>query len=358
MELSVNEIAELVNGTVVGDGAVRITGVAGIEEAGPGDLTFVRDDRYARYLDTTQAAAVLIKAAPPDCPIPAIEAPAPDMALAGLLQRLEAQQRRPPAGGVHPSAVVAPTAAIGPNVSIDAYVVIGENATVGANSVLYAGVYIGADCTLGEDCIVYPNAVLREATALGDRCLIHAGAVLGSDGFGFTEVDGRWVKIPQVGRVVLEDDVEVGANTAIDRATMGETRIGRGVKIDNLAQVGHNVRIGNDSALAGMVGVSGSAKIGNNVKVGATAGVAGHREIGDRLTVGARAGVTHSIEPGRIVSGFPAIDHAKQRRAMVAMPRVPELLRRVRNLERQLEALTANTRPAESMHEDKPTNAG
>lgn len=352
MELTAGEIARLAGGEVVGDADTRITGVNGIREAGPGDLTFVRDARYLPSLRETRASAVLIAKRQPDCALAQIIVPAPDLAFAQVLQHLQEIQTHHPAPGVHPAAAVDPGASIGEGVAIDAFVRVAEGASIGARTVLYAGVYIGRNAVIGPDCVLYPNVAVREDCAVGARCILHVNCSIGSDGFGFAPMGGQWMKIPQIGRVVLEDDVEVGSNTAIDRATFGETRVSAGVKIDNLVQIGHNVRIGPHTAIAGMAGISGSAEIGAHVRVGANSGIAGHLQIGDGATIGGRAGVTKSIAPGRVVSGFPAIDHEDQRRVLVSLPRLPELLRRVRRLERALESLKDSTHDETEDHRE------
>ncbi|MBI1319943.1 MAG: UDP-3-O-(3-hydroxymyristoyl)glucosamine N-acyltransferase [Candidatus Hydrogenedens sp.] len=338
MKLTVDEIAGLVGGTVHGDGSTVITGVNGLEEAAPGDLVFVRESRYLPLLEQSKASAVLIGAVPEGCAIPAIVVGMPDLAFAQVLQHCDAEQTHHPVG-VHESAHVHPGAQLGANVAVAAGAVVEDEARLGDGVVLYSGAYVGRGAQLGAGTIVYPNAVIRERCQLGERCVIHAGAVIGSDGFGFAPLGGRWAKIPQVGIVVLGDDVEVGSCTCIDRATFGETVVGAGTKIDNLVMVGHNVRIGEHCVIAGTVGIAGSARIGNHVRVGASAGIKGHLEIGDNATVAARAGVVTSVEPGRTVSGFPAIDHAEHRRVMVGQRRVPELLRRVKQLERKIAEL-------------------
>jgi len=338
MPMTLEQIAALTGGRLVGDGATPITGVNGIQEAGPGELVFVRDAKYARHLASTKASAVLIQQAPEDCPIPAVEVSHPDVAFLMVLKHFEQALVTHPSG-IHPAAVVSPTAKLGVNISLGPNVCIEDDAVIGDGAVLYAGVYVGRGSSIGPASVVYPNAVIREYCTLGARCIIHSGAIIGSDGFGFAPAGGQWIKVPQIGRVVIGDDVEIGSATCLDRATFGETRIGTGTKIDNLVQVGHNVQIGEHCVIAGTCGIAGSAKIGNNVRVGANSGIAGHIEIGDGATIAARAGVVSSIEPGRTVSGFPAIDHNEQRRVMVGQRKVPELLRRVRELERKLEAL-------------------
>lgn len=340
MKLTAHEIAEMIGGRVVGDPATPISGLNGIREARPGDLCFVRDARYAQFLPTTQASAVLIAAPPPDCPITAIQVDAPELAFARILHLFAAEQTAHPQGR-HPTAVLAATALLGDNVALGPHVVIEEGARIGDRAILYAGVYVGRDCTIGPDTLIYPNVTIREGTEIGARCIIHAGAAIGSDGFGFAPIDGKWLKIPQAGRVILEDDVEIGSNTAIDRATFGITRIGRGTKIDNLVQVGHNVNIGENCAIAGQAGIAGSAIIAEGVRIGAQSGINGHIDIGAGATIAACAGVTKSIAPGAVVSGFPAMDHREETRIKASLRWVPELIRRVKQLERHIETLEA-----------------
>jgi UDP-3-O-[3-hydroxymyristoyl] glucosamine N-acyltransferase len=339
MNKTLAEIAGLVGGSVAGDPAVRITGVNGIREAGPGDLTFVRDARYAPLLAESRAAAVLIAAVPEGCAMPAIITPVPDLAFARILQLCEFEQLQHPSVGVHPQAVLGEGVQLGADVRIDAFVRIADGAVLGDGAILYAGAYAGRNAKIGAGTILYPGAVVREECEIGARCILHANCTIGTDGFGFAPLDGRWAKIPQVGRVVVEDDCEIGSNTTIDRATFGVTRVRRGTKIDNQVQIGHNADIGEDCAIAGMAGIAGSAIIKNGVRVGAQAGVNGHIIIGEGATIAARGGATGPVDAGKIVSGFPAIEHHEARRVQVAQYRVPELLRRVKQLERQLQAL-------------------
>jgi UDP-3-O-[3-hydroxymyristoyl] glucosamine N-acyltransferase len=338
MAMTLEQIASLVGGRLEGDGDILITGLNGIEEAQPGELVFVRDARYAALLPNTLASAVLLSELPEDCPVPAVVVDNPDVAFLMVLQHFGEEQAAHPVG-VHPSAHVSESAFLGVNVSLGPGVCIEDDAVIGDNTVLYANVYVGRGSQLGADCVVYPNVVIREMCTLGERCILHSGAVIGSDGFGFAPFGGRWIKVPQVGRVVIGDDVELGSCTCVDRATFGETRIGNGTKIDNLCQVAHNVQIGEHCVMAGMSGVAGSARLGNQVRVGANSGIVGHLKIGDGATIAVRSGVTSSVEAGRTVSGFPSLDHAEQKRVMVAQRRVPELLRRVKELERKLQAL-------------------
>jgi len=338
MDWTLGDIAALLGGELHGNPATAITGVNGIREAGPGEITFVRDKRFAGMLAETRAAAVLMNYLPDAPPLAVIVVPKPDIAFAHLLHEIALFETFHPEG-IHPTAVVGEGAELGEGCALDAHVCIAPGARLGQGVIVYAGVYIGRNCRIGDGTILYPNVTVREGTEIGARCIIHANAAIGSDGFGFAPIDQKWVKIPQVGRVIIEDDVEIGSNTAIDRATFGITRIGRGTKIDNLVQVGHNVEIGENCAIAGKAGIAGSARIGNGVQIGAEAGVKGHIEVGDGAIIAARGGATKSVAPGAVLSGFPAVDHNEERRMIAARTRTPELIRRVRALERRLEAL-------------------
>lgn len=352
MNMTLEEIAGLVGGRVHGDASVRITGVNGLREAGPGEITFVRDGRYAALVAESKASAVLIAEPLADAPMPAVLTPMPDLAFARLLQMCEFEQLQHPPAGVHPSAVIDAGATLGKDVRIDALARVAEGAEIGDGVILYAGVYVGRNARVGAGSILYPNAVVREACSVGERCILHANSTIGTDGFGFALLDGQWAKIPQVGRVIVEDDCEIGSNTTIDRATFGTTRIGRGTKIDNQVQVGHNAQVGAHCAIAGMAGIAGSAIIEDGVRIGAQAGVNGHITIGKGATIAARGGATNTVAPGKIVAGFPASEHQEWRRAHVAQQRVPELLRRVKQLERQLKALEDKI-DAEAMHDSE-----
>jgi len=342
MDKTVGEIAELVGGTVEGDDAVRITGVNGIKEAGPGDLSFIRCSRYLPLLDSTKASVVLVGETAKDCTIPMIVVPEPDVAFAQILQQFEQEQLQHPEG-IHEQAVIGNNVQLGENVALDAFVRIADNCVIGDGAVLYSGVYVARDVIIGAGTVIFPNVSIREKTEIGAQCILHAGVCLGSDGFGFAPLDGHWAKIPQVGRVIIGDDVEIGSNTAVDRATFGVTRIGRGTKIDNLVQIGHNVQVGEHCAIAGMVGIAGSAVIGNHVRIGAGAGIAGHIEIADGVSIGGRSGVAKSVKAGAEISGMPAVEHSLQRRILVSQRRIPEMLRRIKQLERRLEQKENNT---------------
>jgi UDP-3-O-[3-hydroxymyristoyl] glucosamine N-acyltransferase len=339
------ELAERLGCTLRGDGALEIARVVGVDEAGPGDLTFIANPRYVPRLATTRASAVIVA---PDLPasLPSLVTPNPYLAFARAKALLHPGPRHEP--GVHPSAQVHPSAVLGAGVSVGPLVVVGPRSRVGARSVLHAHVCLYEDVVVGEDCVLHSAVQVREGCRIGDRVVIQNGAVIGSDGFGFAKDEaGRYQKIPQTGIVVIEDDVELGALTAVDRAASAETRIGRGTKVDNLVQIGHSVTIGRDSVLAGQVGIAGSTRIGERVTLAGQVGVAGHLSIGDGAIASAQTGIPSDVAPGAFVSGYPAIENRAWLKASAVFARLPELLRRMRELERRLEAqLTGREDPA------------
>ena len=331
------DLAASLGCAVRGDGGVEVRRVAGIDESGPGDLTFLANSRYLPRLATTRASAVIL-APEVETPLPSVLSPEPYLAYARAAALLHPCAR--PAPGVHPSAQVHPSAVLGEDVHVGALAVVGPRVQVGARTVIHAHVVLYADVTVGRDCLLHSAVQVREGCRLGDRVTVQNGAVIGGDGFGFARRrDGAYEKIPQVGIVVIEDDVEIGALSAIDRASMGETRVGRGTKIDNLVQVGHSVRIGEDTVVAGQVGIAGSTKIGSKVILAGQVGVAGHLEVGDGVTATAQTGIPASVEPGAIVSGYPAIENRSWLKASAVFVKLPELQRRLRELERRLEEL-------------------
>lgn len=325
-------------GVATGDPEAVITGLNGIEHARPGDLTFFGSSRYTAFLESTRATAILAKhdAARPGRTMVLVDDPY--AAFAKLLAMYETLVRRHPQG-IHPTAVVGDQVILGKNVAIDAHAVIADHCTLGDNVVVYANSYIGPHSTIGPDSVIYANVTVREWTTVGARCILQPGAVIGADGFGYAPVTGRHYKIPQVGTVVLGDDVEIGANSAVDRATCGETRIGNGTKIDNLVQIGHNVRIGEHTTISGASAVAGSATIGSHVTIAGRVGVADHITIGDGVIVGGKSGVTKAIASGSVVSGFPARDHETEKRIQASVRRLPELQRRVHDLETRIKEL-------------------
>jgi UDP-3-O-[3-hydroxymyristoyl] glucosamine N-acyltransferase len=350
MPTTLAEVARLVGGEVVGDGSTPITGVAGLREAVRGELTFLSNPKYEKYVRETSASAIIVgrefagREAPNGVALLVADDPYEAMAIAMSAFAPEGDSLGP---GVHETAVVSDGARIGDRASVGAHVVVGDGAIIGDGTAIHAGSYVGRDCTIGRDVVLYPRVTVRHGSVLGDRVVVHSGTVIGSDGFGFADAGHANTKVPQIGNVVIEDDVEIGSNVCIDRATLGSTRICRGSKIDNLVQVGHNVVVGEGSILVAQVGIAGSTKIGTGVVLGGQAGLVGHIEIGDGAMVGAQAGVTKSIPAGERVSGYPARRHATAKRLYALVENLPGLAKRLRELEARLRGL-----------EEKANNAG
>jgi UDP-3-O-[3-hydroxymyristoyl] glucosamine N-acyltransferase len=334
---TLGELARLVGGELVGDAATAIHGLASLERARAGELSFVTSTRYQRAAAGSQASAFVIGPGIDVGGRPAIRVSQPALAVATLLRTFHPQPAAVP--GVHPTAVVAPSARVAAGATVAEFVVVGPDSTVGDGATLHAHVVVGARCRVGEDAVLHPHVVLRADVEVGRRVVIHPGTVLGADGFGYAFDGARHQKIPQVGRVVVEDDVEIGANVTIDRATLGETVIGRGTKIDNLVQIGHNTVVGADAIIVAQTGISGSCRIGNRAVLAGQVGVVDHVTIGDGAQVGSQAGVTRDVPAAAQVLGSPAIPVAEARRALLSLPRLPELLREVRALERRITEL-------------------
>jgi UDP-3-O-[3-hydroxymyristoyl] glucosamine N-acyltransferase len=338
--VKLRELADRLACRLEGDGDLDIDRVAGIEEAGHGDLTFVANSRYESALATTGASAVLLREGALTAPCAVLRAADPYLAFARAVALFAPPFR--PAAGVHPMAAVATDATIGRNVSLGAFVVVGEGAIVGDNTVVFPNVTIGPGVRIGRDCLIHSNVAIRERVRVGDRVILQNGVVLGSDGYGFVRrTDGTHEKIPQVADVVIEDDVELGANTTVDRPAVGETRIGRGTKIDNLVQVAHGVTVGRNVLMAAQVGIAGSTEIGDDVVFGGQVGVGGHLTIGKGSTAVGQSGVTNSLPERVMVAGYPAIDVHTWRRSSALFKRLPELKRRIEHLEREVAALRA-----------------
>jgi UDP-3-O-[3-hydroxymyristoyl] glucosamine N-acyltransferase len=308
---------------------IEITGICGIEEAGPGDLTFVSNPKYAAAARSTKAAAVIVAEDFPAISGAMLRATNPYLTFARALELFHQPLRYAP--GVHATAVVHSTAKIGANAHIGPYAVIDENVVVGANAVILAHVVLYRGVKIGNNFFAHAHAVVRENCRLGNNVLLQNGVVVGSDGFGFAKTaEGRWHKIPQPAPVVIDDDVEVQANSCIDRASVGETHIKRGVKIDNLVQVGHGSTVGEDALLCSQVGLAGSTEIGNKVILTGQVGVVGHCKVGDGAIVTPQSGVAHDIPAGALVSGAPAVDHRLWLKYSAILPKLPEIARAVR----------------------------
>ena len=338
MQVKAAEIAQRIGGQLYGDGEVLITDVAPVQEAGKGDITFVAQRKYQRFLKSTKASAVILsqytEAVAPAC----IVVSNPSSAFLKVLRLFESQKPQPPKG-VHPSVLVGKGSKLGKDISIGPYTIVGSRVEIEDRVIIGANVVIGDDCRIGKRSFIHHHVTLCERTEIGQNVVIHPGAVIGSEGFGFIEENGKLCRVPQLGKVIIEDDVEIGANTTIDRATMGATRIGKGTKIDNLVQVAHNVTVGQNTVIAAQVGISGSTIIGNNVKIGGQAGFVDHIQVGDQASVGAQAGVTKSIPSGAVVSGYPARSHMTTKRVEAAQSKLPALLKTVREQEKRISQL-------------------
>ena len=345
--MKLRELAERLACRLDGDGEVEIVRVAGIQHARPGDLTFLANPKYEAAMATTQASAVLLKDEAPAAPCAMLRTTDPYLAFARAVGLFAPAWR--PAPGVHAMAAVAADARIGEGVSIGAFVAIGEGAVVGDRTVIFPNVTVGAGTRIGSDCVIHSNVALRERVTIGDRVILQNGVVIGSDGYGFVRRgDGTHEKIPQVATVAIEDDVELGANTTVDRPAVGETRIRTGTKIDNLVQIGHGVTVGRNVLMAAQVGIAGSTDIEDDVVFGGQVGVGGHLTIGRGSIAVGQSGVTNSLDAGQMVAGYPAIDSREWRKASVIFKRLPELKRRVEELETRLAALTARVAPGDS----------
>ncbi len=344
MKVTLEAVARAIDGTVVGDGSVEITGVAGIREAREGELTFLANPRYESYLELTQASAVIVSANHRNTGKPLIENPNPYLAFLKAV-RLFAGENERPSAGAHLSAVVAPDASVAADAYIGPHVVIEPGARIGARAVIHAGCYVGARAKVGDDALLYPRVTVREECALGDRVIVHSGTVIGSDGFGFVRDGDVYRKLPQVGNVEIGDDVEIGANVTIDRATTGTTRIGAGSKIDNLVQIAHNVQTGKSCIIVAQVGISGSTVLGDHVVLAGQVGVVGHIEIGDGVTVGAQSGVSKSVKPGERIFGCPAMPLRQAKRIEASIRNLPQLIQTVRALKRRVEELEGSKEP-------------
>jgi UDP-3-O-[3-hydroxymyristoyl] glucosamine N-acyltransferase len=334
--MRLGELAERLGCELQGDPAIEIAAMRSLEEAGPGDLSFFANPRYAAQLAATRASAVIVGRETPPLALATLRAANPYLCFAHALALFH-RPLRPPAG-IHPTAVIAASAMIAEPLSIGAHVVVGDHVVIAAGATIHPRVTIYPGVRIGRDFVAHAGVVIREDVEIGDRVVLQPGVVLGADGFGFAPGPEGAVKIPQTGTVVIEDDVEIGANTTVDRATLGATVIRRGAKLDNLVMIAHGCEVGAHSFLAAQVGIAGSTKIGRGVQMGGQAGAAGHLTIGDGVQVAAQSGIPSSVPAGRIIGGYPAVEVTLWRRTSAALGRLPELLRRVRRLERRLGA--------------------
>ena len=342
--MKLSELAARLECTVEGDGDIDIKRLAAIEDAGPGELTFFANPKYADALRRTLASAVIAAPAVSGIPCAVLRTPDPYVTFARALG-LFADAWRPPAG-VHRLALVEPGAVIAADASIGPFVVVSGGARIGARTILYPHVSVGRDAQIGADCVIHAHVSIRERVTLGDRVVLQDGVVIGADGYGFARHrDGTHEKIPQIGGVVIEDDVEIGANTTIDRPAVGETRIGAGSKIDNLVQIAHGVQVGRNVLLAAQVGVAGSSVIEDQVTLAGQVGVAGHLTVGKGTIATAQTGIPNSVDPGSFISGYPAIPNRDWLKSSVVFRKLPELRRLLADLERRIAELEKNAEP-------------
>jgi UDP-3-O-[3-hydroxymyristoyl] glucosamine N-acyltransferase len=338
--VKLGDLAAALGCQLEGDARIDIARVAPIDTAGPGDITFLANSKYSSELQSTRASAVIVAADIDGAPCAILRAGNPYLMFARATRLLNPEVR--PAAGIHARAVVDPAAVLGPDVSIGPFAVIEAGARLGARTIVRAHSVIAAGATLGEDCEVHTRVTIRERVVIGARCIIQDGAVIGSDGFGFAHRDdGTHEKIPQVADVIIEDDVEIGANTTIDRPAVGETRIGRGTKIDNLVQIAHGVLVGKNSLLAAQVGIAGSTVIGDGVMFGGQVGVTGHVRVGSGVKASAKTGVTGNVADDLFITGYPHMENLDWRKAYAVVRRLPELRRQLIDLQRRLAAIEA-----------------
>ncbi|MBS3906647.1 MAG: UDP-3-O-(3-hydroxymyristoyl)glucosamine N-acyltransferase [Syntrophaceae bacterium] len=337
MKKKLSELAEYVGGTLIGDGDAEISGVASIDDARPGEITFIANPKYLRKLGETSASAVIVSKEVTTADKFLIRAANPHLAFVKILTLFLVKPYQPK--GIDPSAQISPTAQLGKDLTIYPYVYIGDRCRIEDRVALYPGVYVGGDSVIGEDSVLHPNVSVYSGSVIGKRVILHSGVVIGADGFGFVKEGKTNVKIPQVGRVIIEDDVEVGANSTIDRAALGQTIIRRGVKIDNLVQVAHNVEIGEDSIIVAQVGIAGSTKIGKNVILAGQVGVGGHIEIGDNVQVGGQSGVGQSLPSNQAYSGNPAMPHREWLRTVMTLPKLPGMRKILTDIETRLKKM-------------------
>lgn len=340
MEFTAKQIAAYVGGEIIGDENATVCTFAKIEEGVKGALSFLANPKYASYIYDTQSSIVLVNNDfVPERSIQAtlIKTANAYESLAKLMALYESV--KPKKTGISPMASVATSATIGENVYIGPFVSIGEKTVIGDNTIIEANTSVGDSVTIGSDCILYSNVTIYHDCKVGNRCILHAGSVVGADGFGFAPGTNGYEKIPQIGIAILEDDVEIGANTCIDRATMGATIIKRGVKLDNMVQIAHNVIVDEHTVMAAQCGVAGSTKIGSWCMVGGQAGISGHIKLGNQVKVGGHSGVTNSVQDGKAVMGYPAFEHTQFARATVIFKKLPEMYREMDALKKEIESL-------------------
>ncbi len=334
MEFSLKYISEQIEGKLYGDPSIIINKIAPLESASDGDISFLANPRYKKFLTTTRASAVLVEKEIEGVNAALIVVKNPYIAFQKLITLFQPEKRDK--SGIHETSVIDKSCILEENVCIGEFTVVENNCNIGKNTLIYPFVYLGSNITIGENCVIYPFVSIRENTVIGNNVILHSGTVIGSDGFGFAQVSEKHKKIPQIGNVVIEDNVEIGSNCSVDRAAFGSTVIHKGTKLDNLIQVAHNVEIGSNSVIASQTGISGSTKIGSGVMIGGQAGIGGHITVGDKSMIGGQAGVTKSVSSNTIVSGYPAREHKEAKRLEAYIRKLPELYKRIKELEKRI----------------------
>ena len=343
MEFSVEQIASFLHGEVVGDGTIKVSNLSKIDDGKPGTLSFLANSKYTHHIYDTKASAVLVRRdfiPEQEVKTTLIKVDDPYACLALLLNMVD-QATRPQKSGIEDNAYIADSATLGEDVYVGAFAYISNNVSIGSNSKIYPQSYIGDNVKIGTNCIIYPGVKIYHNCVIGNNVIIHAGTVIGSDGFGFAPQNGEYVKIAQIGNVIIEDNVEIGSNTSIDRATMGSTVVKRGAKLDNLIQVAHNVEVGESTVMAAQVGIAGSTKIGKHCMIGGQVGFAGHITIGDNVNIGAQSGIPNSVESKSNLLGYPAIPIKEFARQVVLVKRLPEINSSIKELQKEIEKLKA-----------------
>lgn len=334
--MKLDEVAKIIDGRIIGDPELEIKGIAGIFEAEDNYITFLSEKKWEKYLSDSKASAVIVKEEVKDLAKSQVIVKNPLFAFAKLLKIFYPYTIKEK--GISKDAYISEKALLGYNVTVSPFVYISDGVQIGSNTIIYPNVYIGENSIIGENCIIYPNVVIEQKVRVGNNVIIHSGAVLGADGFGYVMEEGIYHKIPQIGTVIIEDNVEIGANTTIDRATTGATIIGEGTKIDNLVQIGHNVRVGKNVIIVSQTGIGGSSKIGNNVVLGGQVGIADHVTIEDGTMIAAKAGVMGKVDHG-IYSGSPILPHKEWLKAMAIFRKLPELKKKIEELEEKIKQI-------------------
>ncbi len=341
--MKLSELSALLGAELSGSGEAEITGAAGLREAGEGHITFVTGKNYLKDLEHSRASAVLVPSDMPDMPLPMLRVKNPRLSFARVIELFYVKPYSP--AGISDRAVVGKDVTIGADCSIHPLAVLADRVRIGSRVTIYPHVYVGTGSVIEDDSIIYANASIGHKITVGKRVIIHSGTVIGSDGFGFVTEGGKHHKIPQVGGVIIEDDVEIGANCSIDRATLGNTLIRKGTKLDNQVHVAHNVTIGEHCLLAGQAGIAGSSTLGNYVVLAGQAGVADHTTVGDRVMAGGKAVITKNVEAGQVIAGFNAMPIRDWLKVQAVLPKLPELKKTIAKLEKKLQELDEKTLP-------------